>query len=198
MEGGNGPEVVTQKHGEVHPSKGVDAGGHASHAERAEYPAGAIAIAAADQDRRIGDGPVGIAEGDHIHSFRAQESRRQPRQPGATGGVQDLHDDAFFGRWNRPGEPGRRRAGRRNGRGRRAAGKQDGGDGSRRDQRGGGEAATRLFQRRTVGSRSGQPVRIVCAMRARVTSRRTPRESDGKRYTSAARCSASQGRPGSR
>lgn len=54
------------------------------------------------------------------------------------------------------------------------------------------------FQNRTVGSESGIPEAMACAMRAWATDRSTPPESLGKRDARLARSSASVFRPGSR
>ena len=60
------------------------------------------------------------------------------------------------------------------------------------------EPATRLFQKRTVGSGMGQPEVTSRESRIWATSRTTPAKSSGRRRASSARRSRLDGRPGSR
>lgn len=86
----------------------------------------------------------------------AEEPRPDPGEPRSPGPVQDLHRNPFFAPRNRPGQlapvPGHGTLDA-------VPAAQDGEGDNGGNQRNGGDegAATRLFQKRTVGSRRGQP-----------------------------------------
>ena len=118
------------------------------------------------------------------------EPRGGPGEPGPRGAVEHLHPDPFARRRDRVGVTGDVLA-------LRLQHQSEHGEHRERGSRDQGELdrPTRSFQKRTVGSGSGQPDRTRCGRRSAATARSTPAGSSGNRAASAVRRSRAERAP---
>jgi hypothetical protein len=147
------PVVVAQEHAHVHPPERVRLDQHPSGTERFGNVLTLPGVAAPHDDAGALDRPVRVAEEHHVQTSLPQRPGGHSGESRTVGTVQHFDDDPMLPRRDGVGVPldlltagGQEQC---------QQGQQ--GDADSGDQREADDPATRLFQKRTVGSGRGQP-----------------------------------------
>ena len=153
MHSESGSEVVSQNHAHIHPPERVGLGDDLPRPEHAQYRGGPPGVAPANDDAGQRLRRIGVTEKDHVNTLGAQHSGSGSGDALPPGPIQDLdHEPPVEGRdrerviGNRVGPVSQQKA---------ASGAEQN---DCRAQREPAAVATKLFQKRTVGSRIGHPV----------------------------------------